>query len=97
MQAVLELGHLPLAIHGFIGDAGEQSFERRGQTRGHRILCGPSFQSGEHGMEAEAGVGSDSQLANLEWNISEAGLQYFKAAIPGAGISGTEFCIPEEG
>jgi hypothetical protein len=48
-------------------------------------------------MEAEAGVGSDSQLANLEWNISEAGLQYFKAAIPGAGISGTEFCIPEEG
>src|ERR1035441_10766972 len=46
MQAVVELGHLPLVIHGFIGDAGEQSFERRGQTRGHRILCAPSFQSG---------------------------------------------------
>jgi hypothetical protein len=89
--------HAGLPEAHFIGDAGEQSFERRGQTRGHRILCGPSFQSGEHGMEAEACAGSDSQLANLEWNISEAGLQYFKAAIPGAGISGTEFCIPEEG
>jgi hypothetical protein len=53
--------------------------------------------SGEHGMEAETGVGPDSQLANLQWNISEAGIQYFEAAIPGASISGTEFCVPEEG
>jgi hypothetical protein len=97
MQAVLELGHLPLAVHGCIGNAGEQSLECRGQTRGHRILYGSTFQGGEHRMEAEAGVGSDTQLADLVWDIGEAGVQHFKAAIPGTGISRTEFCIPEEG
>src|ERR1700683_2559276 len=96
-MAVLELGHLPLAIHGLVGAAGEQSFERRRQTRGHGILCGASLQSGKHRIEAEAGVGADSQLANLGWDISEAEVQHFQDAIPGAGISGAEFCIPEEG
>ena len=97
MQAVFELGHLPLAIHCCIGNAGEQSLERRSQTRGHRILCGSGFQGGEHRMEAEASVGADPQLANLGWDIGEAGVQHIKAAIPGTGISRTEFCIPEKG
>jgi len=44
MGAVLELGHLPLAINRFIRDAGQESLERWGQTSDHRILCGPLFQ-----------------------------------------------------
>jgi hypothetical protein len=60
-------------------------------------LCGPLFQGDEHRIEAKAGVGSESQLANLGWNIGEAGVQHFPAAIPGTGVSGAEFGIPEVG
>ncbi len=97
MSAVLELGHLPLAIHGFIQDAGQQSLKRWGQTSDDCILCALGFQGDEHGIEAEAGVGADTQLANLGWNIGEAGVQHFNAALPGSSISGTEFGIPKEG
>jgi hypothetical protein len=97
MGTVLELGHLPLAVNGFIRDAWQQSLESWSQTSDHRILCRSRFQSDEHRIEAEAGVGSNSQFANLGWNIGEASVQHFHAAIPGAGISGTEFGIPEVG
>jgi hypothetical protein len=81
MWAVLELGHLPLAIHWFIRDAWQQSLARWGQTSDHCILCAPSFQGDEHRIEAEAGVGAGTQRANLGWNMGEAGVQHFNAAI----------------
>src|ERR1019366_5964188 len=97
MGTVLELGHLPLAVNGFVGDAWQQSLERWSQTSDHRVLCGSRFQGDEYRVEAKAGRGSDSQLANLRWNIGEAGVQHFDAATPSTGIPGTEFGVPEVG
>ena len=84
------------------GNASAARAARMQPDRSHRrideISGGRSrFQGDEYRVEAKAGVGSDSQLANLRWNIGEAGVQHFDAATPSTGIPGTEFGVPQKG
>jgi hypothetical protein len=59
MGTVLELGHLPLAVNGFVGDAWQQSLERWSQTSDHRVL-------GRIGLDAEQWiVGFLSTIAGI--------------------------------
>src|SRR6266571_5105082 len=68
-----------------------------GVKRATTAYCAGRASRAANRIEAEAGVGADSQLTNLGWKIGEAGVQHFNAAIPGASIAGTEFGIPEVG
>jgi len=48
-------------------------------------------------METKTGICPNPKLSNLWWHVGKAGLQQFDAALPGTGISGTQFGIPQIG
>ena len=46
-------------------------------------------------MKDEASIGSDAKLANVGRHVGKAGIQQFHAPIPGSGVPGAEFGVPE--
>jgi hypothetical protein len=53
---------------------GSSRWKAGGQASNYRIVCGSRFQGHEDGVEAEARVGSNPQLADVGRNIGEAGV-----------------------
>jgi len=92
---MLEVGHLPIADGRFIAQSRQQAPESLGQTGDHGVLRGASFESLGYRMKAEASIGSDANLANVRRHVGKAGIQQFHTPIPGSGVPGAEFGVPE--
>src|ERR1019366_6851387 len=89
--AMLEVGHLPIAVGRFIAQSRQQAPESLGQTGDHGVLCRAGFESLEYRMKAEASIGSDAKFANVGRQVGKARIQKFHAPIPGSGVPGAEF------
>ncbi len=95
LDAVLEVGHLPIAADRLIGQARQQVSERPSPPGHHRILSGLRFERLQHGIKSEPGIGTGANLPDVGWDVGEAGVEELDAALPPCRVSGAEFGIPQ--
>jgi len=88
---VLEAGHLPVAVDGFIRQSRQQAPEGLGQTGDHGVLGGAGFEGFQDGVETEARIGANPNLPEVGRHIGKAGVEEFHTAVPRAYVPGTEF------
>jgi len=75
LDAVLEVGHLPIAVDRLIAQARQQVSERPSQPGHHRILSGLRFERLQHGVKSEPGIGTSANLPDVGRDVGEAGLE----------------------
>ena len=55
------------------------------------------FKCVKDGIDPEPGIGTHPQLTDIGRNIGKADIEQLGAAVPGSGVTGAEFGIPEVG
>src|SRR5260370_37361568 len=70
---MLELGHLPLPVDGFIAQAWKQPFESLSQSGHYGVLRGSGCESFQDRVETETGIGPDADLSNIRRHVDETG------------------------
>ena len=75
MRLILGLRQFPAGIDGLIPQTGEGSPEWRGQPRDYRIPGTVVLQFGQNRVEAKAGIGPETNLADVPRQCGKTGFQ----------------------
>ena len=75
LDAVLEIGHLPVTVDRLIAQARQEVSERPSQAGHHRVLSKVRFERLQHGVKSEPGIGTGANFPDVGRNVGEAGVE----------------------